>query len=45
MRITPLGFCLRVIENEIPLNLEKTTCSVLSVIDNYSMIYYVNQVQ
>ena len=32
MRLTPLGFCLRVIVNEKPLNLEKTTSSVLSVL-------------
>ena len=32
MRVTPLGFCLRVIVNEKPLNLEKTTSSVLSVL-------------
>ena len=32
MRITPLGFCLRVIVNKKPLNLEKTTSSVLSVL-------------
>ena len=31
MHVTPLGFCLRVIVNEKPLNLEKTTSSVLSV--------------
>ena len=30
MRVTPLGFCLRVIVNENPLNLEKTKSSVLS---------------
>ena len=29
---TPLGFCLRVIVNEKPRNLEKTTSSVLSVL-------------
>ena len=29
---TPFGFCFRVIENEKPLNLEKTTYSVLSVL-------------
>ena len=29
---TPLGFCLRVIVNENPLNLEKTTFSVQSII-------------
>ncbi len=28
----PLGFCLRVIVNENPLNFEKTTSSVLSVL-------------
>ena len=32
MRVTPLGFCLRVIVNEIPKNLDKTTSSVLYVI-------------
>ena len=32
MRVTPLGFCLRVIVNEKPLNLVKTTSSVLSVL-------------
>ena len=32
MRLTPLGLCLRFIVNEKPLNLEKTTCSVLSVL-------------
>ena len=32
MRETPLGFCLRVIMNENPLNLEKMTSSVLSVL-------------
>ena len=32
MRVTPLGFCLRVIVNEKPLNLEKTTSGVLSVL-------------
>ena len=32
MRVTPLGVRLRVIVNETPLNLEKTTSSVLSVI-------------
>ena len=31
-RVTPLDFCLRVIVNEKPLNLEKTTSSVLSVL-------------
>ena len=30
--LTPLGFCRRVIVNEKPLNLEKTTSSVLSVL-------------
>jgi len=29
--VTPFGFCLRVIVHEKPLNLEKTTYSVLSV--------------
>ena len=37
MRKTPLGFCLRVIVNEKPLNLEKTTSSVLSVFFYKSM--------
>ena len=32
MRITPLDFCLRVFVNEKPLNLEKPTSSVLSVL-------------
>ena len=32
MRVTPLDFCLRIIVNEKPLNLEKTTSSVLSVL-------------
>ena len=32
MRVTPFGFCLRVIVNEKTLKLEKTTSSVLSVI-------------
>ena len=32
MRITHLGFCLRVIVNEKPINLEKTKSSVLSVL-------------
>ena len=32
IRVTPLGFFLRVIVNEKPLNLEKTTSSVISVI-------------
>ena len=32
MRVTPLGFWLRVIVNEKPLNLLKTTLSVLSVL-------------
>ena len=30
--VTQLGFCLRVIVNEQPLNLKKTTSSVLSVL-------------
>ena len=34
MRVTPLDFCLRIIVNEKPLNLEKTTSSVLSVLLN-----------
>ena len=32
MRVTPLGFCLRVVVHEKPQNLEKTTSSVLSVL-------------
>ena len=32
MRVTPLGFCLRVIVNEKHLNNKKTTSSVLSVL-------------
>ena len=32
MRVISLGFCFRVIVNEKPLNLEKTTSSVLSVL-------------
>ena len=32
MRLTTLSLCLRVIVNEKPLNLEKTTSSVLSVL-------------
>ena len=32
MRVTPLGLCLMVIVNSKPLNLEKTTSSVLSVL-------------
>ena len=42
MRVTPLGFCLRVIVNEKPLNLEKTTSSYLSVL---SLIYGVTNFQ
>ena len=34
MRLTSLGCCLRVIVNEKPLNLWKTTSSFLSVIVN-----------
>ena len=34
IRVTPLGFCLWIIVNEKPSNLEKTTSSVLSVIVN-----------
>ena len=34
---TPFGFYLRVIVNEKPPNLEKTTSNVLYVIVNYSM--------
>ncbi len=30
--LTPLGFCLMVIVNITPLNIEKTTISVLSVL-------------
>ena len=30
MRVTPLGFCLRVSVNENPINLEKTTSSVIA---------------
>ncbi|XP_023346033.1 restin homolog [Eurytemora carolleeae] len=37
LRGTPLGFCLRVIVNEKPLNLENTTSSVVSVIYYKSM--------
>ena len=32
MHETPLGFCLRVLANEKPLNLEKMISSVLSVL-------------
>jgi len=32
MGVTPLGFSLRVIVNETPLNIEKTTSSVISVL-------------
>jgi len=32
MRLTPLGFFLRVIVNEKLINLEKTTFSILSVL-------------
>ena len=32
LRGTPLGFCLRVILKEKPINLEKATFSVLSVL-------------
>ena len=38
MRVNSLDFCLRVIVNEKPLDLAKTTSSVLSVIVNYSMV-------
>ena len=38
MRVTPLGFFLRIIVKEKPLNLEKTTSSVLSVV-----VYTINQ--
>ena len=34
LRVTPLGFCLRVIVNETQINLEKTTSCVISVIIN-----------
>ena len=34
IRVHPLGFCLGVIVNEKPVNLEKTTSSVLSIIVN-----------
>ena len=34
MRVTLIGFCLTVIVNEKPLNLETATSSVLSVIVN-----------
>ena len=34
LRGTPSGFCLRIIVNEKPLNLEKTTSIVLSVLLN-----------
>ena len=34
MRVTPSGFCLRVVANEKSFNLEKTTSSVLSVMVN-----------
>jgi len=37
-RTLDVVFCLRVIVNEKPHNLEKTTSSVLSVNVNYSMI-------
>ena len=45
--VTPLGFCLRVIVNENPQNLEKTTSSVLSVSLLISqslklIVYYLN---
>ena len=39
MRVTPLGFCLSVIVNEKPLDLERTTPSVLSVL---FLIYVLN---
>ena len=39
MRVTSLGFCLRVIVNEKPLNLEKTTFNVLPVL---LLIYVLN---
>ena len=32
LRVTPSGFCVRVIVNETHINLEKTTSRVLSVI-------------
>ena len=33
MRVTPLGFCLRVIFNENPLNFEKIYCSICTVVN------------
>ena len=39
MRVTPLGFCLRIIVNEKPLNLEKKTFSVLSVLLLFHALY------
>ena len=40
MRVTPLGFCLRIIVNENPLNLEKTKSSVhISVLYRNEMNY------
>ena len=47
MRVIPLGLCLRTIVNEAPLNLEKTTASVLSVLlliyesDSFDYKYWV----
>ena len=35
---THLGFCLRVIVNEKPLNLEKTTSSVLLLINAFGKL-------
>ena len=32
MRVTPLGYCLRVVVNDKHLNLEKTVSSVLSIL-------------
>ena len=41
MRVTPLGFCLRVIVIEKLQNLDMTTSSVLSVIE--SMVFLLSQ--
>ena len=43
MRVTPFGFCLRVIMKEKPQHLEKTTFTVLSVIVNQSMLHIMDQ--
>ena len=43
MRVTSFGFCLSVIVNEKPLNLEKTTyngVSVLLIINGYESIFF-----